>query len=170
MDKALILRKTAGTVALAFIVHVVFNSVGSDYDLALFYWLLYCFGCALIINYENTNIHIQMALLALPSPIAIVAATYYRGLFRGLDGCYLSGIACTLDVTFAIKCLFFIMASVFFVWLFSYLSESILCFINWIFKLSPAKAKEIRGRVVWIGSILVAFIGVVEIFVHGWRR
>jgi hypothetical protein len=170
MDQSLDLKKIASTVALAIIVHIVFSSVGTDYDLAVVYWLLYCLGCGLIINYDNINVHLRVAILAIPSPTILVAATYYRALFKGVDGCYLSGIVCALDSDFAIRALFFFVASILFIWLFSYLSEWLLLLVNRTFNLTPAKAKAIRARIIWIGSILIAVIGVAEIFAHGWRK
>jgi len=170
MDQSLALKKIASTVALALIVHVVFSSVGTDYDLAVVYWLLYCLGCGLIINYDKTNVHFQMAMLAIPSPTTLIAATYYRVLFKGVDGCYLSGITCTIDAEFAARSAFFFVASILFIWLFSYLGEWLLLLVDRTFKLTPSKAKAIRARVIWVGSLLIAFIGVAEIIAHGWRK
>lgn len=154
---------------LAIILLVVFSSVGSDFDLAVIYWLFYCIGCGLIINYENSENHFQLALLSLPSPIILLAATYYRALFRGVDGCYLSGLECALDMEFVAKSIFFLFASIFFIWISTYLSDWFIKLIIKIFSLTPKQAKAIQNRVVWIGSFLVAVIGVITIFAHGWK-
>ena len=168
MDTKTTIRKIGSTAVLALLLHVVFASVGSDFNLAMIYWLIYCLGCGLIINYEEKATHLYIFLLSIPSPSVMLASTYYRALFQGVDGCFLSGIPCELNIQFALRSLFLWVASIAFIWLFSYLSGWVLLLVDRTFGLSEEKAKSIRARIVWIGSLVVAFVGVTQIVAHSW--
>lgn len=163
-------QKIAGTCVLALILHVVFASVGADYDLAVTYWLAYCLTCGMIINSDGRDRTLELLVMSIPSPVVVIVAIYYRALFRGVATCWLSGIQCALDLDFHVKAAFFLLVSIAAIWLFSYLSQWLMAAILAIFKLPEAKAKKIRGRIVWMGSVVLAVTGVIEILAHGWRR
>ena len=163
------MEKIAATVLFAILLHIVFSSIGASYDLAVVYWLLYTLACGTIINYDQDNNYRRLLIYSIPSPLVVVGATYYRSLFNGAQNCWLSGIECELDIYFAIRSLVFFGASVFFIWVFSYLSEWAINVSLRLFKMSDAQAKKIRLRIIWIGTVVVAIVGVVQIIAHQWR-
>ena len=163
-------KRIAATVALGLLLHVVFSNVGSDYDLAFTYWMAYSLVCAMIINYDERVPTKQLALMSLASPLVVVLATYYRALFKGLSACWLSGQTCNLDALFAYRALAFVIASIVSIWVFSYMSGWIIEGIGRLFKFSPARAKAIRARIVWLGTFLLAIFALFQIVAHGWRR
>ncbi len=117
-------QQLAGTCVLGLLLHVVFSSVAADYNLAMTYWLAYCLICGIIINSDNTASVGRLAILSVPSPLVVTAATYYRALFRGVDSCWLSGIQCKIDAEFLSRSAFFFGASVAAIWVCSILGLS----------------------------------------------
>ncbi len=164
------MNKIAATVVLAILMTVVFSNIGSDVNLAFIYWLFYTLACGLIINFRNDGHNAQLFMLSIPSPMVLIFATFYRAMFHGIDNCWLSGIECKLDFIFTIKCFAFFAASVFFIWLFSYLSDWLINLVIIIFKLPKSKAKAIRERIIWLGVIVTVISGFAIILAHGWRR
>lgn len=163
-------KRVAATVAMGLLLHLVFSNVGSDYDLAFTYWMAYALVCAMILNYDERISTSTLALMSLPSPMVVVLATYYRALFQGVNSCWLSGQACELNAGFVYRGLAFVAASVVSIWIFAHMSSWVIGGIGKVFNLSPAKAKAIRSRIVWIGTFLLAVFGVFQIIAHGWRR
>jgi len=165
-----IMPKIAATIFFSLLLHVVFSKVGSDYEGAFVYWLLYTLACGMIINFDNIEDSKRVALMCFPPPIFLILATYYRLVFeKDLGNCWLSGTQCSADTFFFQMSAALVAASIFFIWLFSYLSDWVILLAIKTFDLKDQKAKTIRNRIVWIGSIIVAVIGVVQILAHGWR-
>ena len=162
--------KISATIFFSLLLHIVFSNVGSDYEGAFVYWILYSLACGIIINYDKIEDVKVIVFMSIPSPLILLFVTYYRMIFtEGSGGCWLSGTECTADMFFFIMSSVFFVGSIFFIFLFSYLSDWIISISKKTFNLSDGRAKQIRNRIVWIGSVVVAVIGVVEILSHNWR-
>ena len=170
MQSQVITKRVAATVALGLLLHLVFSNVGSDYDLAFTYWRAYALVCAMILNYDESIPTRHLFVMSLASPLFVVLATLYRALFIGLDSCWLSGKECQLSAAFLYRAMAFSIASIVIIWMFSHMSAWCIDGLTRIFRLSPARAKMIRHRIAWIGTVLLAIYGVFQIVAHGWKR
>jgi len=162
--------KIAATIFFAFLLHVVWSNVGADYEGALVYWLLYTLACGVILNFDNLEKSWVIFVMSIPSPFVLLLVTFFRMYFKKGSGvCWLSGSECKADLEFFVMSGIILVGSVFFIWIFSYLSNMVIELTIKIFRLTDKKAKMLRKRVVWIGSFVIAVIGVVKILSHSWR-